>query len=107
VATESTSYRDTRQARKIRYTDAEWDAIVERTRACGQPPARYVRDVSLGVVPKIGRAQANASVVHELGRIGNALTALAAQERARGEEARAAAINEALGELLAVVRRLA
>jgi hypothetical protein len=84
VATERTSYRDTRQARKIRYTDAEWDAIVERARACGQPPARYVRDVSLGVVPKIGRAQANAPVVHELGRIGKALTALAAQERAQG-----------------------
>lgn len=96
-----------RVARKIRYTDAEWDTIVDRARACGQPPARYVRDVSLGLVPKIGRAQATAPLVHELGRIGNALAALAAQQRAAGDQERAAAIAETLSELLAVVRRLA
>ena len=96
-----------RVARKIRYTEAEWDTIVDRARACGQPPARYVRDVSLGVVPKIGRAQLSAPLVHELGRIGNTLSTLAAQERATGDAARAAVITDALGELLSMVRRIA
>ena len=96
-----------RVARKIRYTDSEWEVIVDRARACGQPPAKYVRDVSLGVVPKIGRAQLSAPLVHELGRIGNTLTAIAAQERASGDSARAAAIGDALNELLAMVRRVA
>ena len=106
VTTRGTGPGVIRVARKIRYTDGEWDTILERARACGQPPARYVRDVSLGAVPKIGRVQATAPLVHELGRIGNALTALAAQERAGGGQERAAAIGEALSELLAVVRRL-
>jgi hypothetical protein len=96
-----------RVARKIRYTDAEWDMIVDRARACGQPPARYVRDVSLGFVPKIGRAQLSAPLVHELGRIGNTLSMLATQERANGGVERAAAINDALSELLSMVRRIA
>lgn len=99
--------RSAREARKIRYTDAEWDTIVERARACGQPPASYVREISLGIVPKIGRAQANAPVVHELGRVGNALAALVAQERGNGDDSRSGAIDEALRELLTTVRRLA
>jgi hypothetical protein len=107
VAIRGTSNGVIRVARKIRYTEAEWDTIVDRARACGQPPARYVRDVSLGVVPKIGRAQLSAPLVHELGRIGNTLTTLAAQERAVGEPARSAAIGDALSELLAMVRRIA
>ena len=96
-----------RVARKIRYTDAEWDTIADRARACGQPPARYVRDVSLGVVPKVGRAQLSAPLVHELGRIGNALTTLAARERAAGDQDGAAAIGDTLSELLAIVRQRA
>jgi hypothetical protein len=106
VAAHSIGTGVVRAARKIRYTEAEWDTIVDRARACGQPPARYVRDVSLGVVPKIGRAQLSAPLVHELGRIGNTLSTLAAQERAAGDADRAAAINDALSELLSIVRRI-
>ncbi len=76
-----TTLRAIREVRKIRYTDQEWDTIVERARSCSQPPARYVRAVSLGVVPRSSRAQASAAVVHELGRIGNTLAALRADVR--------------------------
>ncbi|MEW5918193.1 MAG: hypothetical protein AB1762_17455 [Gemmatimonadota bacterium] len=98
--------RAIREVRKIRYTDQEWDTIVERARSCGQPPARYVRAVSLGVVPRSSRAQASAAVVHELGRIGNTLAALRADVRSSGDGARSDTIEVALQELLAVVRRL-
>lgn len=103
----NTAVHTTRQPRKIRYSDAEWDAIVQRAHACGQPPASYVRAVSLGAQPKAARSQANASVIHELGRIGNALAVLTSQERAGTADERADAIDAVLGELLAVVRRLA
>ncbi len=37
-----------RKVRKIRYHDDEWKMIVARARECRRPPARYVREVSLG-----------------------------------------------------------
>jgi hypothetical protein len=99
--------RAIREVRKIRYTDEEWDTIVERAQACGQPPASYVRAVSLGAVPKNSRAQASAAVIHELGRIGNALAALRSEVRSLGDVAREESIDRALQELFAVVRQIA
>lgn len=98
--------KDTRQPRKIRYTDAEWSTIVERARAAGRPPARYVRETSLGVVPRAPRGRADAAVIHELGRIGITLNRLASTASGTESGQTAAAIEAALGELLAVVRRL-
>ena len=64
---------NTRQPRKIRYTAAEWGRIMEPARASGRPPARYVREASLGAAPRVRRSQANEDVIRELGRIGTAL----------------------------------
>jgi hypothetical protein len=99
--------RAIREVRKIRYSDAEWNAIVERAHACGQPPASYVRDVSLGVVPKSRRAQAAAGLVNELGRIGNTLVALRSQFGSNGADSMTERIAAVLDELLTAVRRLA
>lgn len=91
--------------RKIRYTDAEWAIIVSQARSCGRPPARYVRETSLGSTPRASRSRADAEVIHELGRVGTTLTRIAAA-RQDGQHGSQAAIEAALVELLAVIRRL-
>ncbi len=101
------SYRkDVRQPRKIRYTAAEWSAVVEQARAAGRPPARYVRETSLGAVPRARRNWENDEVIHELGRIGTALMRLASTAKESGLASDQRAIEAALQELLAAVRRL-
>lgn len=96
-----------REPRKIRFTSAEWQIIAERARACGKPPARYVRETSLGATPRPRNSQTNAELIRELGRIGMALTHLAASAKERGMVGEIAAIERTLAEVLAVVRRLA
>jgi hypothetical protein len=100
-----TDVRSVRRPHKVRYTEAEWATIVQRARACGRPPARYVRETSLGVVPQARPGRATADVIHELGRIGTALARLATATR-EADPARAATLDATLAELLAVVRRL-
>ena len=95
-----------RLPRKIRYTAAEWEAITQRARICGKPPARYVREVSLGATPRPRSSQANAELIRELGRIGTALTQLAATARQGGARLSAEAIDSTLAEILSIVRRL-
>ena len=95
-----------RLPRKIRYTTAEWQAITQRARLCGKPPARYVREVSLGAAPRPRSGQASAELIHELGRVGMALTQLAATARQGGTRLSADAIDSTLAEILSIVRRL-
>lgn len=97
---------NTRQARKIRYTTAEWGRITDLARATGRPPARYVREASLGAAPRFRRGQANEDVIRELGRIGTALIGLAPACQSLGLADLATTIDTALTELLATVRRL-
>ena len=96
---------NTRQPRKIRYTGAEWGRIMELARASGRPPARYVRETSLGTVPKAVRRE-NDDLIHELGRIGTILSQLAAAAKAAGIASQQTTIQAALTELLTAVRRL-
>ncbi|MBA3405154.1 MAG: hypothetical protein H0U13_10805 [Gemmatimonadaceae bacterium] len=98
---------NTRQPRKIRYTAAEWGRIMELARASGRPPARYVREASLGAAPRVRRSQANENVIRELGRIGTALIRLAPACKDLGLTDLATTIDTTLTELLATVRRLA
>lgn len=95
-----------RQPRKIRYTDAEWATIIAHAHACGRPPARYVREASLGAVPKARRERENDEVIHELGRIGTALIRLAGTAKESGLASHQGVIEGTLQELLAAVRRL-
>lgn len=109
--------RAVRTVRKVRYTDAEWATIVARARECGKVPARYVRDVSLGAIPKAKRSHANAELVREIGRIGNALTSTLTELRSvvhggvASPDSEAISgigetLSEALSEILAAVRRI-
>ena len=86
-------------------TDAEWETIVARARACKTPPARFIREASLRS-PKAMRAETILlrDLVLELGRSGTALAQLAATARETGALPAAANIETALAELLTVVR---
>ena len=98
---------EVRRPRKIRYTDAEWAVIVDRARACGRPPARYVRETSLGSALKPRPSQTNASLIRELGRIGIALQRLATTARETQALPQAATLDAALADVIAAVRQLA
>lgn len=95
-----------RVPRKIRYTSAEWEAIVECAQACGKPPAEYVRDTSIGAAPKVRHGWENEAVIRELGRIGTALAGLARAAKETGALPEAATLDAALAEVLGAVRRL-
>jgi hypothetical protein len=90
----------------VRFTADEFALIRERARECGKPPARYIRETALGAVPRVRRSAANAAVIRELARIGNALTQLAAVARGSNTPADTAAIEAALGEVLETIRRI-
>jgi hypothetical protein len=79
---------------------------VGHARASGRPPARYVREASLGAVPKVRRNRENDETIHELGRIGTALVRLADTAKDSGLVSEQGAIEASLQELLAAVRRL-
>lgn len=77
-----------------------------QAQATGRPPARYVREASLGAAPKARRNRENDEMIRELGRIGTALTHLARLAKESGRIPEHSAIETALQELLATVRRL-
>jgi hypothetical protein len=95
-----------RRPHKIRYSEQEWQTIRERASISRQPPARYVRTVSLGAQPRVVRSQLNADAVHELGQIGNSLLGLRKEAHSVGLDDRARAIDAVLTELFLAVKRL-
>lgn len=97
---------EARAVRKIRYSSSEWSTIAERARVCGKPPARYVREVSLGVIPKPRSGQTDSALIRELGRIGTQLTHLRSTAASREMPGEEAGIDGVLAEILSLVRRL-
>jgi hypothetical protein len=90
----------------VRFTADEFALIRERARECGKPPARYIREAALGAVPRSRRGTANAAVIRDLARIGNALTQLAEVARRSDTPANSTEIEAALGEVLETIRRI-
>lgn len=97
---------DPRRPHKIRYSSVEWAVIVEQARSCGRPPARYVRETSLGSAPKARRSRENDGLIHELGRIGTSLSRLVAEARESPATSHQDRIEAILADLIAAVRRL-
>jgi hypothetical protein len=120
----SADTKERRAARKIRFTAAEWRVVEERAHACGRAPARYVREVALGAVPKVSRTRANAPIIRELGaltlelqRVRRSLTGSAervvSEQPCRGETecetspvGAANEIDAVVGRMLTIVRRM-
>lgn len=67
-----------RSVRKIRFSAAEWEVVVAHAQACGRAPARHVREMALGVAPRISQTRANARIIRELSALVTEL------QRARG-----------------------
>lgn len=94
-----------RKPQKIRYNDQEWERVVARARACGMPPATFVRKASLGVKLRTRRNRTADELIVQLGRLGLELQRLA---RATGSSESTATENVSvvLAEVLAAVRRI-
>ena len=80
--------RERRTAKKlVGYTPEEFAEVCAQARRCGMPPARFIREVSLGAVVRPRRTEAADALVRELARIG---TSLAELRRGIGRDAAAA-----------------
>ena len=101
-----TEATEKRKPRKIRYRESEWDLIVARARECRKPPAAYVREASLGVIPKARRYHMEDRIIVGLGRIGNNLNQLARIAHATGHLPTRDKLHSALEEILALIRRI-
>ena len=64
-------------AKLIRFHPDELALITERAQACGQTPARFIRDTALGAIPKARQHAATGALICELARIGKILDDLA------------------------------
>jgi hypothetical protein len=95
-----------RKPRKIRYHDQEWDEVMAHARACGLPPATFVRQVSLGATPRARRNRTENELIHRLGRIANDLHRLIRVPDLRGAGVDAGELQAVLEEALSAIRRI-
>lgn len=95
-----------RKPQKIRYLDAEWERVVARARACGMPPATFVRKASLGVKLRARRNRTADALIVELGRVGLELQRLVQRAERAGEGPAREEIAAVLDEVLTAIRRL-
>jgi mobilization protein NikA len=82
-----------RRGRTVHYTDAEWEAVREAAQQCGKAARRFVRDASLGALPTLETFRADAELIRELRRAGNALVRLAATRARERRAARGAPVG--------------
>lgn len=90
-------------AKLVRYSSSELSRVTERARASGRPVARYIREMSLGGVPRAHRTPANDDLVRRLALVGNQLRRLAQAASAEGLP-KAAEFVAGLDEVLAAIR---
>jgi hypothetical protein len=64
-------------AKLIRFHAEELACITVAARACGQTPARFIRETALGAIPRRRPQTAAEPLLRELARIGRALDHLA------------------------------
>lgn len=93
------------RAKLIRFSPEELTRVVERARAAGQTPARFVREAAVGGSPRPRHAPLTDDVVRELARIGVVLRDLAPTVHEQ-DAARGAAFDAALAAVLDVIRVL-
>ena len=87
----------------IRYSAAELQVVAQRARDCGRPVARYIRETSLGAVPRARRTAMSDIVIRQLARAATRLThlsRLATEQKIPGAEE----FESAVGDVLEVIR---
>lgn len=95
-----------RRKHNIRFHDTEWARVEARARACGLPPATFVRRAALGTQLRARRNRAEDEVILHLDRIGMELRRLAEAADPASAAPDPAALATVLEELLAAVRRI-
>lgn len=99
--------RERRTAKKlVSFTPEELQAVAARAAECGRTPGRFIREVSVGVVPKARRNGAEQEVIRQLARIGNNLNQLAREANASSRFPDEARIDAVLAEIHAIIGRL-
>lgn len=78
---------------------------MQRARASGRPVARYIREMSLGSVPRAHRAPVNDDLVRQLALVGNQLRRLAEAASAK-QLPEAAEFAAGLDEVLDTIRQI-
>jgi Mobilization protein NikA len=92
--------------RPTRFTPEEWALLVRRARECGLAPSTYMREVSLGAVPRARPGVVSREAVYQLSRIGNNLNQLARAANALRRVELSRRLEQVLGELRAALREL-
>jgi hypothetical protein len=80
--------------------------VMAHARACGLPPATFVRQVSLGAMPRARRNRTENEMIHRLGRIANDLHRLIRIADLRSARVDAGQLQAVLDEALSAVRRI-
>ena len=91
----------------VRLSPAEWFALRERAKLCGQPVSRYAREVALGSVPRARPRQIEQQAIYQLARIGNNLNQLARAANASRRVELSRRLESVLAQLVAALEKLA
>lgn len=91
----------------VRWTPTEIERVTQRAKECELPVARFVRECTLGAVPKAARNVDQKALLRELSRSGNNLNQLAHEANARDLFPAQEKIEAALTVHLTVLRQLA
>jgi hypothetical protein len=90
----------------IRYAATELETVRERARNCGLPVARFVREASLGAIPRARRLPFADELIHHLARIGNNLNQMAFVANATDRLPTQKALDAVLDELRTALLRI-
>jgi hypothetical protein len=90
----------------VRYAPTELEIVRERARTCGLPVARFVREASLGAVPRARRLPLADELIRHLARIGNNLNQMAFVANATDRLPAEKVLDAVLDELRAVLLRV-
>ncbi|MEJ7813047.1 MAG: plasmid mobilization relaxosome protein MobC [Gemmatimonadaceae bacterium] len=88
-------------------TADELARVVARAAECGRTPARFIREVSLGAVPKTRRSRDADQMIRQRARIGNNLNQLAREANASGRFDVEERLDATLAALDAAIDRVA
>jgi hypothetical protein len=90
----------------LRLHSEELARITARARACGQTPARFIRETALGATPKARQHLDAESVLRTLGRLGRSLEEAARLARSRGDAVLSQRLAAALERHTALVQQV-
>jgi hypothetical protein len=93
-------------AKLIRFHPDELARITERARACGRRPARFIRETSLGAIPKPWHHAATDAVLYDIAQIGRCLDELGRLVEASQQPELAELARTALDRHWALVRQI-